>query len=361
MKRKYLSLILGILFTLFFSAASFAATSYKVLQFRSGTAAQWTAANPVMAQGEPGYESDTGKLKMGDGLTHWSSLSYYPPTFTNDWVVQSGALTYMSGTQFKIAGNLTTTFLPTVRVRAVVTAGTIYGSVTTSTAGGSPVLTTVNVIWDSGALDAGLSEIAINILSFLNLSVLPNLMPAGVMMPYAGSSPPTGWLLCYGQAVLRANYSGLYAAIGTTYGSGDGMTTFNLPDLRGRITVGLDNMGGTAAGRVAAATSLAVTGGTETHNHTGGNHTHTTGDHTLTVDEMPSHAHSIGLASAGGGGPAAPPAASNGSGIVAWGSTSNIGNGAAHNHGATGSAGAVATTSNSGMNPYLVTSYIIKF
>jgi microcystin-dependent protein len=351
MKRKYLSLLFGILLTLFFAASSFAATSYKVLQFRSGTAAQWTAANPVMAQGEPGYESDTGKLKMGDGLTHWSSLSYYPPTFTNDWVVQSGTLTYMSGTQFKIAGNLTTTFLPTVRVRAVVTAGTIYGSVTTSTAGGSPVLTTVNVTWDSRALDAGLSEIAINILSFLNLSVLPNLMPAGVMMPYAGTAPPTGWLLCYGQAVLRTTYSGLYAAIGTTFGSGDGMTTFNLPDLRGRMTVGLDNMGGTAAGRVAAATSLAASGGYETINLA---HTHTTGDHTLTVAEMPSHVHTLALQAAAGG-----DRNFSGTGITTSNTnTGSTGGDTAHNHGPTGSS---LSATQASMNPYIVTSYIIKF
>ena len=55
--------------------------------------------------------------------------------------------------------------------------------------------------------------------------------PVGAIMPYGGSTAPTGWLLCDGSAVSRTTYAALYAVIGTTYGSGDGNTTFNLPDL----------------------------------------------------------------------------------------------------------------------------------
>lgn len=54
----------------------------------------------------------------------------------------------------------------------------------------------------------------------------------GFVMPFAGSTTPKGWLICDGSAVSRATYSNLYSVIGTTYGSGDGSTTFNLPDLR---------------------------------------------------------------------------------------------------------------------------------
>jgi microcystin-dependent protein len=64
---------------------------------------------------------------------------------------------------------------------------------------------------------------------------------------FAGSSAPLNHLLCNGQAVSRTTYAALFAVIGTTYGAGDGSTTFNLPDLRGRAPVGLDNMGGSAA------------------------------------------------------------------------------------------------------------------
>lgn len=64
-------------------------------------------------------------------------------------------------------------------------------------------------------------------------------IPAGVTVPYAGATSPTGWLLCNGQAVSRTSYPRLFAAIGTTYGSGDGSTTFNVPDLRECNPVGI--------------------------------------------------------------------------------------------------------------------------
>ena len=106
-------------------------------------------------------------------------------------------------------------------------------------------------------------------------------MPAGSVTAFAGSSAPTGWLLCAGQAVSRTTYAALFAAIGTTYGSGDGSTTFNLPDLRGRVPAGLDNMGGTDAGRLNWANTLGTNGGAQTH--------------TLTSSEsgVPAHSHGI--------------------------------------------------------------------
>ena len=66
------------------------------------------------------------------------------------------------------------------------------------------------------------------------------------------ASIPAQWYLCYGQAVSRVTYSAAFSIIGTAFGVGDGSTTFNLPDLRGRATFGLDNMGGSAASRVTA-------------------------------------------------------------------------------------------------------------
>jgi hypothetical protein len=84
----------------------------------------------------------------------------------------------------------------------------------------------------------------------LNSSVI--LVPAGAVMPFAMSSAPSGWLNANGAAVLRSGGSGyadLFAAIGTTYGAGDGSTTFNLPDLRGYFVRGSGtNSDGTAAG-----------------------------------------------------------------------------------------------------------------
>lgn len=66
-----------------------------------------------------------------------------------------------------------------------------------------------------------------------------NAIPSGVLAPYVAAAAPSGWLLCDGTAVSRTTYSALFAIIGTGYGAGDGSTTFNVPDLRGRVPVGL--------------------------------------------------------------------------------------------------------------------------
>ena len=124
-------------------------------------------------------------------------------------------------------------------------------------------------------------------------------MPVGVVVPFAGSTSPAGWQLCYGQAISRTTYAGLFATIGTTYGSGDGSTTFNVPDLRGRVVAGEDDMGGTAASRLTAGgsgitgTTLGASGGTETHTLTSAqmpSHTHTQDSHNHTQN---AHSHSL--------------------------------------------------------------------
>lgn len=105
----------------------------------------------------------------------------------------------------------------------------------------------------------------------------------GARMGWCGSTVPTGWFLCDGRAVSRTTYALLFAAIDTKYGAGDGSTTFNLPDYRGTVAAGRDNMGGTAANRL---TSTSITGGANTLGNRGGAQTHT-----LSPTEMPSHTH----------------------------------------------------------------------
>ena len=78
-------------------------------------------------------------------------------------------------------------------------------------------------------------------------------------------------MLCYGQAISRTTYSALFTAISTTYGVGNGTTTFTLPDMRGRTVAGQDDMGGTAPvglGQRLDGDTLGAAGGTEAHVHT---------------------------------------------------------------------------------------------
>jgi len=74
--------------------------------------------------------------------------------------------------------------------------------------------------------------------SATNKFLVNSTIPAGIIMPYAGASAPTDWVLCDGSAISRSTYATLFAIVGTTYGTGDGSTTFNVPDFRGRVAIG---------------------------------------------------------------------------------------------------------------------------
>jgi len=70
-----------------------------------------------------------------------------------------------------------------------------------------------------------------------------SIVPPGVVLPFAGSVAPDGWLLCQGQAVSRTTYATLFASLGTAYGTGDGSTTFNLPNTQGYFLRGAGTTG----------------------------------------------------------------------------------------------------------------------
>ena len=149
------------------------------------------------------------------------------------------------------------------------------------------------------------------------------IMPTGALMPYAGTSAPTGFLLCYGQAISRSTYADLFSAISTTYGTGDGSSTFNLPDLRGRVVAGQDDMGGSSADRLTDQTgglngdTLGDTGGSETH--------------TLSTAQLPAHTHTV-AAQQQVGGDSTNRGGSGQLGAAATITTSSTGSGSAHNN-----------------------------
>jgi microcystin-dependent protein len=179
------------------------------IQLRKDTSANWSSVNPVLLKGEPGFETDTGRLKVGDGTTAWNVLLYFVP--------------------------------------------------------------------ESGEPVGG--------------------VPAGSITAFAGSSAPSGYLLCDGSQLSRETYSSLFSVIGTTYGTGNGITTFNIPNLKGRMPVGLDSS-------QTEFNSLGLIGGAKQHTLTSNempSHTHTQNqhNHTATTADAGTHSHSAGTDSQG--------------------------------------------------------------
>ena len=206
----------------------------------------------------------------------------------------------------------------------------------------------------------GTSEIADDAVTEAKLA--PGVLPPGMVVPYVGASAPTGWLECDGASYLRATYPDLFTALGGTgspYGLPDG-THFNVPDLRGRVPVGPDDMGSGDAGRLSANQTLGASSGEEKHQ--------------LTTAELASHNHggTSGGMSANNPHSHGPPAGGASAFAVNFdygtGTWTNTGSGLGFN-GSTGSTdishthsipSAGSDTSHNTMQPYQVLGYIIK-
>lgn len=176
-----------------------------------------------------------------------------------------------------------------------------------------------------------------------------SILAPGTIEVYSKSTAPSGYLLCNGQAVSRTTYANLFAVIGTTYGAGNGSTTFNVPNLSGKLPIGTSSSHAFASG-----------GGSTTHYHS-------TANHTLTMTEMPKHNHKIAFYSSSW-----TDTQTNNSNAVQWGAWTKtnvhyansidnatdggyVGGGGAHNHGNTSS------PDNASMQPYITMNYIIKY
>lgn len=173
--------------------------------------------------------------------------------------------------------------------------------------------------------DTNLNQMQLNIENAINAQVSGDTLPVGSIMPYGSDTVPENWLLCDGSAVSRTDYALLFSIIGTTYGDGDGSTTFNVPDLRTRVPLGK----GTATGE-----------GGESYNfqlgNKGGEYSHK-----LTINEMPQHSHEYDI--------------TRNDGAEGW---ARCGNWAAYGKHNTGKSGGDQTHNN--LQPYQVTNYIIK-
>ena len=113
-------------------------------------------------------------------------------------------------------------------------------------------------------------------------ATLTALSPAGQVGWFAMASAPTGWLKANGVAVSRTTYAALFASIGTTWGAGDGSTTFNLPDLRGEFARGLDDGRGVDTGRAMGSAQAAAM---LDHTHTGTTSTAGAHNHGATIPQ----------------------------------------------------------------------------
>ena len=171
-------------------------------------------------------------------------------------------------------------------------------------------------------------------------------IPTATIVPWSSSSVPSGFLECNGAAVSRSTYSALFAIISTTYGAGDGASTFNLPDLQDNVALGKS---GTKA--------LASTGGANTVTSTG-NVGGSTANATLSTSQLASHTHGINLKTGGSSvdGSAGPgPQVVGNPNIPTFINNTGSGTGHSHNMSATFSGDATSV-----VQPYLAVIYIIK-
>lgn len=174
-------------------------------------------------------------------------------------------------------------------------------------------------------------------------------IPSGAIMAFATSSAPDGWLLCDGSAVSRTTYAGLFAAISTLYGSGDGSTTFNLPNLQGKMVLG-----------IGGAHDLGDTGGSETVTLTIPQMPYHTHSSTISIDEAGVHTHNMQLPNSSRDDPGNRNAgtSSNKASIYSSEYVSSSGN---HTHSATCNITSTGSSQpHSNMPPYLVLIYCIK-
>jgi microcystin-dependent protein len=342
-------------------------TGVSYVYYADGTSAQWveiiSSAIPALSSkanliGDNWFSGGVNYYGTGDLNGTFISSNTGRAQFT----VNNAAATPLTvkGTTSQTADlqqwiNVSNTVLAEVDSAGIITAPRFVSTQATGTAPFSVASTTAVANLNADLLDGQHGSVY---------------SPAGMVSQFAGATAPTGWLLCDGTAVSRTTYAGLFAAIGTNYGTGDGSTTFNLPNLKGRIPVGLDSA-------QTEFNTLNAPGGVKSTS--------------LTVSHIPQHNHSIDhdhaafTASGGdhshlffGDDGASSPGGYSRSVAIGYDATSNntTGNGGdfvtkgsgAHSHtidvpafsGTSGNYGSATVTPVSALQPYIVMNYIIK-
>lgn len=243
--------------------------------------------NAVLASGQTLDSSnestpDPDTSQLARSITEASqSAQFYTDGGTADTYVLSAVgsweqpTAYRNGQAVRFAPGNNNTGASTVNVSSIGVKDLVDASGSALTGGELVAGVEVTIVYNSGSDHFRIAY---------SQPVTPPSAPTGAVLDFAGASAPSGWLLCYGQPVSRTTYADLFAVVGTTYGVGDGSTTFNLPDLRGRVAAGRDDMGGVGANRITGSSGPANWG-----DNLGGVSGAQT--HTLTAAQMPVHDH----------------------------------------------------------------------
>ncbi len=280
------------------------------IQFRRGTSGDWASANPVLADGELGFENDTKIIKFGDGVTAWNDLP----------VAAAGDITaVLPGTGLQ-GGATSGEAQLSIDSSYVVTAAAIDAAGDLIVGAGPDTYARLPIGSDGSVLVADSNQ-SVGVRWAAPSATGGAVVPTGTILPFAGSATSGtllfgGFLLCDGAAVPRSTYAELFNVLTISgalpYGIGDGSSTFNLPDLRGHVPavyksgdVATPNGFG-SFGKQTGAVSTTMVGGTPTgdqvqvpgHAHaatfTGsdGQHSHTGID---TGIQDASHKHEVGV------------------------------------------------------------------